>query len=58
MRMSFQKKLGSSFLEYIVNHKKRLSELIIRKRDSGLLQSFLELKDGEEKFYRRCPGCY
>lgn len=50
MRMSFQKKLGSSFLEYIVNHKKRLSELIIRKRDSGLLQSFLELKDGEENF--------
>ena len=26
------------------------SELIIRKRDSGLLQSFLELKDGEENF--------
>ena len=38
------------FLEYIVNHKKRLSELIIRKRDSGLLQSFLELKDGDENF--------
>lgn len=50
MRMSFQKKLGSSFLEYIVNHKKRLSELIIRKRDSVLLQSFLELKDDEENF--------
>lgn len=44
------KEARQQFLEYIVNHKKRLSELIIRKRDSGLLQSFLELKDGEENF--------
>lgn len=50
MRMSFQKKLGSSFWSILSNHKKRLSELIIRKRDSGLLQSFLELKDDEENF--------
>ena len=44
------KEARQQFLEYIVNHKKRLSELIIRKRDSGLLQSFMELKDGEENF--------
>lgn len=44
------KEARQQFLEYIVNHKKRLSELIIRKRDSGLLQSFLELKDDEENF--------
>ena len=44
------KEARQQFLEYIVNHKKRLSELIIRKRDSGLLQSFLELKDNEENF--------
>lgn len=44
------KEARQQFLEYIVNHKKRLSELIIRKRDSGLLQSFLELKDDEESF--------
>lgn len=50
MRMSFQKKLCSSFWSILSIIKKRLSELIIRKRDSGLLQSFLELKDGEENF--------
>lgn len=44
------KEARQQFLEYIVNHKKRLSELIIRKRDSVLLQSFLELKDDEENF--------
>ena len=44
------KEARQQFLEYIVNHKKRLSELIIRKRNSGLLQSFLELKDDDENF--------
>ena len=44
------KEARQQFLEYIVNHKKRLSELIIRKGNSGLLQSFLELKDDDENF--------
>ena len=44
------KEARQQFLEYIVNHKKRLADLIIRKSDSGLLQSFLELKDDEENF--------
>ena len=51
------KEARQQFLEYIVNHKKRLSELIIRKRDSGLLQSFWSLKM-VRRIYRRCPGCY
>lgn len=44
------KEARQQFFEYIVSHKKRLSELIMRKRDSRLLQSFLELKDTEESF--------
>ena len=34
------KEARQQFLEYIVNHKKRLSKLIIRKRDSGFVAEF------------------
>ena len=43
-------KLGSSFRSMIVNHKKWLSELIIRKMGFGFAAEFLELKDDEENF--------
>jgi len=44
------KEARQQFVEYIVMHLKRLSKLIIEKRDTRLLMSFLKLTDDDGGF--------